>query len=187
MFFCVVQGSTLKCNLSLVLFLRKHSLLFCFSLRTPMCGVPRDAGLGLQPSVPGLENQAPPSAFYKGCWENSGGAGLCDCETTRLEMSPSRVGKTERPRKELAMDSCEVERWEEASSSRRFSLFLLSENGELEKHSVRVAGEESWLRPRHSQGACSECFHSPYLSSQQDECCVGGPRKNCGGKKLGSG
>lgn len=61
---------------------------------------------------------------------------------TRMEISPSWVGKTEGPGKELVMDSFKVEQWEEASISRRFSFFLLSENGELGKHSVvRVASE----------------------------------------------
>lgn len=87
---------------------------------------------------------------------------------TRMEISLSWVGKTGRPRKELVMDSFKVEQWEEASGSRRFSLFLLSENGELEKHSVRVASEERQLRvvrARHRQGPCSECFH--FSSSKQ--------------------
>lgn len=51
--------------------------------------------------------------------------------------------KADRPRKELEVNSFKGKQWEETSSSRRFSLFLLSENRELEKRSVRAASEES--------------------------------------------
>lgn len=108
--------------------------------------------------------------FLQGVWESSRDTHFLWLQNDEDGGKRLFDGKTEGHQKELGKETFKEEQSEDAlscfqsgetSSSRRLYLFRLSERGELEKHSARVASEDSLLRAttaRSRQGLCQESF-----------------------------